>query len=292
MAPIGRKNTIRISPQMVHKVVERFKGRSPRTDEQISDSEIVRMADSASLIPVAKSPTACIVDVGGTVFWLPIYGEILGYREIVILSRPGGTFLEYFDKGETDGRFDFQIHDCDVELSTYPIDDEKASCVVCFEVLEHLAGDPMSMVAECNRILEKDGAFCLKTPNVLYWKNLLRFAFGEHPFGWSVFTDSYADRHNREYTPYEVKRMLEAGGFNASSIGTSTPGDERSIEFRKLFGYLLCLPAFVAKRVSFQMRGKSIGVQAIKNSPVVDRYPEFLYEMFGQKEVEFKCRRF
>ena len=48
----------------------------------------------------------------------------------------------------------------------------------------------------------------LTTPNVLYYQNLANFWFGGHPFGWSVYTDSYADRHNREYTPLEVKKTI------------------------------------------------------------------------------------
>ena len=291
----GKQNkihtTIKVTPEMVQKVVKRFKGKSSRTDSLICNKEILRMATTASLIPVAESATACIVDVSGTVFWLPIYAELLDYRKIIVLARSGCAWSEYFDRDEIGDGFDFEIYDCDAELSTYPLCDGQASCVVCFDLLEHLAGDPMALVAECNRILKEGGTFCLTTPNVLSWNNLLRFMFGGHPFGWSVFTDSYADRHNREYTPFEVKRMLEAGGFYVSIMKTFTYTHTKS-RFRKLVGYLLCLPPDLTKRVKFEMRGSSIGAVGRKSSGVVDRYPAFLYEMYGAKEVQFNVRNY
>lgn len=71
----------------------------------------------------------------------------------------------------------------------------------------------MHFMAECNRILATSGVMCLTTPNVLWHQNLVNIFIGELPFSWSVFTDSYADRHNREYTPFELRDLFEAGGF-------------------------------------------------------------------------------
>ena len=168
------------------------------------------MAYTASEIPAANGSENFLVDIGGSVFWLPIYIEILGYKKVVFLCRRGGGQTRVFDKDAiVIGKdFSFETLDCDAELDKYPIDNDLASCVVSFEILEHFAGDPMNLVSESNRILKKNGIFCMTTPNVISRLNLAKIALGRHPFRWSVFTDSCADRHNREYTPSEVRNLL------------------------------------------------------------------------------------
>jgi hypothetical protein len=37
------------------------------------------------MIPISNGPEARLVDIGGTVFWLPIYTELLGYKEVIML---------------------------------------------------------------------------------------------------------------------------------------------------------------------------------------------------------------
>ena len=280
-------NTLDIKVQAVQKLVSRFKGKSARINNLLDDNEILRIALTASMIPIADGPEAQLVDIGGTVFWLPIYSELLGYKELVILGRPGGSFINEFNKEEIGKDFNVEIIDCDAELNKYPLNDAKTSCVVCFELLEHFAGDPMNLIAESNRILKDNGFFCLTTPNVLSKLNLAAFALGRHPYSWSMFTDSFADRHNREYTPFEVRRLLEAGGFEISQLQTFTPGNKGRLILR-LFGYLLSCPAYLARIVPLKMRNKLIFVLAKKAGPVLDRYPAFLYDLLDAGKVHFK----
>ena len=184
--------------------------------------------------------------------------------------------------------FSFETLDCDAELDKYPIDNDLASCVVSFEILEHFAGDPMNLVSESNRILKNNGIFCITTPNVISRLNLVKIALGKHPFGWSVFTDSYADRHNREYTPSEVKKLIESGGFEINLLKTFNNEKKKQSMFLSLFGSLLSLPAYFAGKVPLGMRGSHILVCAKKVGQVRNRYPDFLYEMYGANEVKFK----
>jgi hypothetical protein len=65
-----RANTIRdrihvrpeIDPTMENDLINRF----------LSPSELRRMAAIVSLIPPAEFPEAHLIDIGGTVFWLPL----------------------------------------------------------------------------------------------------------------------------------------------------------------------------------------------------------------------------
>ena len=277
-----------INFKTVQKCVNRFKGKSARIDNLLSDNEILRMTFTASRIPIAPDPKVLLVDIGGSVLWLPIYKELLGYKEVVILCRPNAGFTSVFKKEEIgiEKGFNVEILDCDAELGKYPIDNGQASCVVAFEILEHFAGDPMNLVAESNRILKENGYLCLTTPNVISSQNLLRHAFGQQPYAWSVFTDSFADRHNREYTPFEVRKLLEAGGFEASQLETFSCVKQKILP--KLLGGLLSFPAFLMRKVPLRMRNATIFVCANKTGQVLHRYPTFMYDLFGANKVQVK----
>lgn len=279
---------MKVTFEEVQGKVNRLKGKTARIDNLISDTVILRMAYTISRIPMAEHPDALLVDVGGSVLWLPLYMELLGYKKVIILCRPSAGFTHVFKKDEVgiETGFDVEILNCDAELSKYPINDGQASCVVSFETLEHFAGDPMNLIAESNRILRQNGHFYLTTPNVISAANLVRFAFGGHPFGWSIFTDGYADRHNREYAPFEVKRMLEGGGFNVSLLETFSLNKQKMLS--RILGTAFSLPAVLMRRVSPRMRNALIFVSAIKSGQVTDRYPTFLYDLFGEDKVKFK----
>lgn len=277
-----------INFNVVKECVKKFKGKSARVDAMLTDSEILRMSHTASRIPAAQHQEAVLVDVGGTIFWLPIYMDLLGYKQIIILSRPNATFAHMYTRQELGLKegFSFELLDCDADLCTYPIEDNLASCVVSFETLEHFAGDPMNLISESNRILIDNGDLCLTTPNVIASSRLVALAFGMHPFGWSAFTDSFADRHNREYTPFEVIQLLKTGGFKVSHMETFSIS--RSKALIRFLGAIFSMPAFISRKVPFSMRNQSILVRGKKSGPVTDRYPAFLYHMYGGSRVRFK----
>jgi SAM-dependent methyltransferase len=291
---IGLKDT---SDTRIDLLLQEIKGlvQSLRPKEKInpailSSENLRRMAATTSIMPKASNPQARLVDIGGTVYWIPIFAKLLGYKHISILERPGGAFCERFeilDQGDT---FISDVIEADTELDVYPIASESVDCVSCFHILEHLAGDPMHLVAESNRILKKGGVLCLTTPNVLYFENLVRFLSGGHPFGWSVYTDSYADRHNREYTPDEVRKLLEAGGFRVELLKTQS---HKAVKDKRVIalGYALGLLGTLTGRVSPKLREAEIQVRATKVSDIGERYPKFLYDLFGAESVTVKIRK-
>lgn len=252
-----------------------------------SDKDLWRMSVSASLIPKPQSSSDHLVDIGGTIFWIPLYLD-MGYRHITLVVRQGQGYFHEFDLLRQE-EFKLEIIEADAELDPYPIESEGAKVVICFELLEHFAGDPMHFMAECNRILATGGVMCLTTPNVLWHQNLVNIFIGEHPFSWSVFTDSYADRHNREYTPFELRNLFEAGGFIEECLKTASY-QKKSLS-RRGIGYLLSLPGALAQRVSFSLRGELSLVRAHKLGSVQDRYPAFLYNLYGRSGVSCKMKK-
>lgn len=113
-----------ITFKTVQKVVNRFKGKTARIDNLLTDTEIFRMTATASKIPIAKGSKDLLIDIGGSVLWLPIYIEILGYKEVVFLcrSRAGQTHVFGEDEMGISKGVNVEILDCDAELSEYPID--------------------------------------------------------------------------------------------------------------------------------------------------------------------------
>jgi len=143
----------------------------------------------------------------------------------------------------------------------------------------------MHLISEANRILPNGGLFYITTPNVLFDQNLVGYFFGRHPFSWSVYTDGYGDRHNREYTTFELIKLMETGGFTVDQLETLTIS--RSADFaHRVAGKLLSLFPAVVGRVPLRMRGEFSHVQARRSGPVRERYPTFLYDLFGRKAVE------
>jgi SAM-dependent methyltransferase len=276
--------------QEVKGLIEGLRPKEKINPAVLAQENLRRMAATAAIIPKSSSPEARLVDIGGSVYWIPIYVKLLGYRHVTIVERPGGAFFERLKIPDEGASFTADTIQADSELDAYPIASESADCVLCFHVLEHLAGDPMHLVAESNRILKKGGHFCLATPNVLYFENLVRFLLGGHPFAWSTFTDSYADRHNREYTPSEVQKLLEAGGFHVELLKTRSYKAVKDKRVKAL-GFALSSLAALAGQVSLKMRGAEIQIRAAKVSDVIERYPKFLYDLFGATGVTVRIRK-
>ena len=267
----------------VRELVSRLKGPSVSPESLPTDKDIPRIAKTLALIPRAASDGDVVVDVGARTFWAPIYAEILGYRRIVFVWRPG---MEEEKIWWSMPGVEVQTVCCDAELDEYPISSESVTQVCVFEVLEHLAGDPMHMLAEINRILKPDGRICLSTPNVLWRENALRFLFGGHPFAWSPYTCTYADRHNHEFTPHEVQALLHAAGMDAEYLGTHDKEQAAGKSLlRRGAEWMICLPAAVLGRVPLGLRNRETVIRAVRRSGLRQRYPQDFYTMYGRSSV-------
>ena len=257
--------------------------------DEIPENDLNRMSITLDMIPHAKSSGQSLVDVGGTIHWLPVYIELLGYCSVTFVNRPEYIFSERLIDLENRLQDKYQIIDADVDRESFDIPDQSVTVAVCFEVLEHLPGDPMNLVAEVNRILKPEGKFLLSTPNVLYKINLLKYLFGKHPFLWSVYTCRYADRHNREFTPAEAEILLRAGGLSVDDLTTRT-ADPKAWIYR-FIASLLCFVPAVTGHVPYRLRNQYIFAACRSTGPVRDRYPADLYEMYGMDTVSFPKRR-
>jgi SAM-dependent methyltransferase len=91
------------------------------------------------------------------------------------------------------------------------------------EVLEHLLFDPSHMVFSINQMLKPGGYVIVSTPNATSLANCIKIMNGQAPTLWNQLNATsklYYERHNRDWTPLEVSRILEEHGFETLDIYT------------------------------------------------------------------------
>ena len=110
---------------------------------------------------------------------------------------------------------EFLATETDLHLDL-PYDDNEFDNILCCEVFEHI-GDinfrssqsnfcgVLHFLSEMTRVLKTGGKVVLTTPNVTSINNIRLIMRGTHPFMYPL--------HYREYTRYELERMLSCIGI-------------------------------------------------------------------------------
>ena len=241
------------------------------------DTHQTRLVRTLEITPPG-GPEDRILEMGAYLQITPALRTRLGYGEV------RGCY--YGPTGRVDHRtvtsaggetFACDIDHFDAERDRFPYEDEYFSTVICGELIEHLFEDPMHLMAEVNRILKPGGHLVLTTPNVAALRGISAILQGYHPGFFNAYIKPAAGsgevdaRHNREYTPREIHKLLENSGFAVALLETG--------EFRDLphpeFGWVMHL--LRQYRLETDLRGDGIYAVGRKTGPVRDRYPEWLY---------------
>jgi SAM-dependent methyltransferase len=161
-----------------------------------------------------------------------------------------------------------------IETDPFPYPDASFDVVLFCELVEHLAINPVLTLAEIHRVLKPGGHLIVTTPNVLSIERLECYARAArldvdryNP------TFGYGARHNREYSPAELRLLLEETGFDIESLAVRDLG-ERSLAER--------LRRSTLKRVlrlwSPEPRDSHIFARARRRPIFRWRFPEVLFE--------------
>ncbi|MBI1824898.1 MAG: class I SAM-dependent methyltransferase [Planctomycetes bacterium] len=238
--------------------------------------EKTRFRETLRRIPQAATPDARILDLGSTRAWLPFHQVLLGYRHIVLnTSYPEARFVDASAIVRDAAPAHVEVSVFDVERDDFPIDDASCDVVLCLELLEHLAIDPMAMMSEINRVLKPGGTLVLSTPNAVRYDSLVRVALGEQPYGWNPYNGFDTNRHNREYTPSEIERLFSAGGFTPSEV--TTVGRKSRGAMRVLLAAAFRVAIAPIRRCPSRWRNDIIIAVGMKVASCVDRRPAWLY---------------
>jgi glycosyltransferase involved in cell wall biosynthesis/SAM-dependent methyltransferase len=239
-------------------------------------SHMTRLEKTLAITPPG-GPEDRVLEMGAYLQITPALKTRLGYGEVRgCYYGPAGASDSRrvtSDSGET---FECKIDLFDAEKDPFPYQNDYFSTVLCCELLEHLAGDPMHMMKEINRVLKVGGHLVLTTPNIVSLRAVAGILQGFHPMLFPAYIrprdDGAADaRHNREYTPREIDALMEISGFEVTLLDTGPFLDEPTPELgwveHLLDRYIL----------SKENRGDGIYAVGRKVGPVKDRYPSWLY---------------
>src|SRR5260221_2487349 len=89
----------------------------------------------------------------------------------------------------SDGKFrdEVIVDNFDLQTSPWPYADGGFDVVLCCEILEHLALDPMALMAEMNRVLKPGGTLLLTTPNLASARAVEQTLRAERPYFYGQF---------------------------------------------------------------------------------------------------------
>jgi glycosyltransferase involved in cell wall biosynthesis/SAM-dependent methyltransferase len=179
---------------------------------------------------------------------------------------------------ESGEMFECHVDHFDAENDTYPYPEAAFDTVLCCELLEHLASDPMHMMLEINRVLKPGGHLVLTTPNVGSMRAISAILQGYHPSFFPAYIRPRRDdeeaeaRHNREYAAMEIQFLLNDSGFEVVRLETGEFLDEPHPEF----GWVTHL--LERYNLHTTLRGDGIYALGRKTGPVKQRWPAWLYQ--------------
>lgn len=249
-------------------------------DDETSQSYIKihrhRLIDMLKLIPKGDG-TQRMLELSSYRHMPPLIHRYGKYSEVITTAfwhgapeRKPQTICNH----KTGEELSFDFIRLNVERDPFPFSDESFDVALCGELIEHLSEDPMHMMAELNRILKWDGLVIITTPNITSAISIEAALHGRSPYIHGQyhrenFFYGLGDRHNREYTPEDVRVVLEAAGFEAIQLFTRDTWNEPRPEVMRLLA---------ATNIPLEMRGDNIFAVGRKVSSHIERYPKQLYE--------------
>jgi len=168
-----------------------------------------------------------------------------------------------------------------VEKDVFPYKKESYDLVVFCEIIEHLTVDPVHSLVQINRILKKGGHMIITTPNALRYDNIAKLILGKNIYDHYSGYGAYG-RHNREYTPVELRLLVEALGFSVTRLYTKVTGsiNIEGLSIKRFRGLLQLLTT--------KNRGSNIFLLARKEAEAGPVYPGWLFESMHSKAANKK----
>jgi len=263
--------TVEPPPRISREDVLRWTGQDEYVEKHLS-----RLEMTLAVTPPG-GPGDRILEMGTYMQITPALRERLGYGEVLgcYYGPAGRSEIKEVVSAEGE-RFACRIDLFDAERDPFPYPDGHFATVLCCELIEHLAEDPMHMMAEINRVLRPGGHLVLTTPNITSLRAIAAILQGYHPGHYPAYLKpearrEQAARHHREYAPREVAKLLVDSGFEVVRLET---GPYREAPRPELVWVEHLLDRYALPK---QWRGEAIYAVARKIGPVVARYPEWLY---------------
>ena len=189
-----------------------------------AQNHIHRLERTVELTPSGGAPDR-ILEMGVYFQITPALRNLLGYGEVrgCYLGAAGTT--EHKRVTSVDGEtFECDVDLFDAEKDRFPYQDGSFATLLCCELIEHLAGDPMYLLSEVNRIVRTGGHLVLTTPNAASLRGITGILQGRHPGFFPQYIRPASRRFGRPATQPRVHsigdRAVDAGcGFCGGAPG-------------------------------------------------------------------------
>ncbi len=252
------------------------------------EHHLARSLEAVSRVP-ERAERGRLLELGSGIYLMTFLVERLRNYDVELVqywSQPSGRYSSTLVDQRSGTRRDMPFCEFDAETERFPYDDESFDVILGCEVIEHMLRDPVHMLGECHRVLRPGGVLVVTTPNVLRLDNVVRMLQGVN------ILDKYAQqsasaRHPREYSPDELRQLLDWVGFDVADLCTMDasrsgvrPGSRR-LAGAALRAFGLAARLVDARPDSLAQRGEQIVATAYRRRPVRRELPDFLYEAPG-----------
>lgn len=235
-----------------------------------------RLIDTLQLIPRGDGSQR-LLELSSYLQMPPLIHHYGKYAEIAVTGYwQDGPEKKHrsFRNPETEEELSYEMQRLNVERDRFPYSDEYFDVVLCCELIEHLSEDPVHMLSEINRVLKWDGLIILTTPNISSAVSIQEILKGRSPYIYGNYNREninygLSDRHNREYTPEDVRIVFEAAGFEVAELFTKDTWNAPGPEVIKLLE---------STGVPMNLRGDNIFAVGRKISTHIERYPRRIYD--------------
>ena len=218
-----------------------------------------------------------LLDIGARLYTASIFCNNLHYQKVSLATKWKSSYTgdDIIAAIPNSDRIDISYFDA--EKDVFPYADNTFDVVICSEIIEHLAIDPMHMMAEINRVTRLNGLLLITTPNAASFDAIKRLLAGQHPYSWSPYNGSSTDRHNREYTINELEKLQKPSGFDVVHSETFSK-HPFTLKDKVLARWISLLDIARGKPgLNFDRLGNTSLILAQKKSSVQDRFPAWLY---------------
>jgi SAM-dependent methyltransferase len=243
------------------------------TADHYARQHLRRFLTTLQRLPPPRSTAARVLELGSEIHFTPALKKFGGYSKIHCAnwSELDAGLSQQITLKQSHGKesLTFELNNFNAERDRFPYPDSYFSLVLCCEMLEHLAHDPMHNLWECNRVLEPDGLLLLTTPNLACARSLEGVLLSCQPYLLSQYNlQNSGGQHHREYTPQEVQNALVAAGFTVIALETEDVWAKSNPAVLRMLQQL---------NFSTDLRGDNIFALARKTHAPRERYPEWLY---------------
>jgi SAM-dependent methyltransferase len=165
----------------------------------------------------------------------------------------------------------FRFKNFNIENERFPYKNKSYDLVLFCEIIEHLTVDPVHSLVQINRLLSDGGYLVVTTPNALRYENILKLLLGKNIYDHYSGYGAYG-RHNREYTPSEMRILAESLGFRIIKLYTKVTGSIKIKDFsiKRFRGFM--------QLMTTRYRGSNIFLLAQKVSDARPVHPKWLFE--------------